>query len=176
MAQNEKNQPTDSVERVDIHQNIGARRREDGGPDTSFDMETGTSDDEQGMETGAATGGVVSGAIHNPATDGGFGSGPVNIGPGTSGGTRSMDTSGNADVMGQTTAGAGDWSRAGGSGAGTMSDQGRVDATDTDAPVPPVNGRDGESDTVSQGTRQRDEDRRHGVGNRATYMSEEPQE
>src|SRR5690349_19122524 len=110
MAQHETNQPMNDIpqtvnqsERVDIHQNIGAQRRADGSPDTSFDMETGMSNEEEKREDRTATGGVVPGAIHNPATDGGFGSGPVNIGPGTSGGTRSMDTSGNADVMGQTT-------------------------------------------------------------------------
>src|SRR5687767_8613498 len=117
-------QTSNPGERIDIHQNIGAQRRADGSPDTSFDMETGGQDARAESDATEQTRGAVSGAIHNATPGGGFASGPLNTGPGTSGGTRSMDTSGNADTMGQTSAGAGDWSRAGGAGAGTMSQPG----------------------------------------------------
>jgi hypothetical protein len=183
MAHNETNQMPQNIpqtsnrgERIDIHQNIGAQRRPDGSPDTSFDMETGIQGEEEERQASAATQGAVPGAIHNPATTGTFGSGPINTGPGTSGGTRSINTSGNTDTMGQTSAGAGDWSRTGGAGAGTMSNPGMTDTTDLDEFSQNNDEFNRETGMAERGVAERDQDRRHGVGNRATYISEEPKD
>jgi hypothetical protein len=117
MTQNQRNQAAHphSIHqggRVDLDENIGAQRRADGGPDTDFDMDSGGEE----RDTGAAQSGAVPGAIYDRATTGALGSGPINTGTGTGGGSQSPNTSGVADITGQTTAGAGDWSRAGSPG------------------------------------------------------------
>lgn len=164
MAQNETNQPIHNSsqtpnqgEHVDIHQNIGAQRRADGSPDTSFDMETGEQNEE--WET-TATRDAIPGVIADRATTGPLGSGPINIGPGTSGSTYN--------------AGAGNWSRAGGPGTGPTGNPNMPDTTTMDELTQNADELNQETGMANQGVQERDADRRHGVGNRATYMSEEP--
>jgi hypothetical protein len=175
MAQNETNQmprTTDRGERVDIDENIGAQRRPDGSPDTDFDMESAATG-EEGMESGPATVGGVRGAIHDRATTGALGSGPINIGTGTSGGTDSPNTSGTADITGQTTAGAGDSTRAGGATTDPMYPDRVANTPAPDYSDPSDEELSGESGIANHGAMERDEDRRQGVGNRQTYMSED---